>query len=53
MPVLDGMECAEKTKTLFDAFNEKACMERNLNPLEHEIIMRPLLIHLTQFHSDF
>ena len=26
MPVMDGMECVEKTKTLFSAFNEKACM---------------------------
>ena len=48
MPHMDGLETVKETKALYKAINEKACKANGLDPSQHQIVYRPMLIHLTQ-----
>ena len=55
MPVVDGMQAAHLIKQRFDEFNECLIERNNLiaDTTNRRLIVRPMLIHLTQFDISF
>ena len=48
MPVVDGLETTQALKQMFDTFNRKISDRGG-----HTTVLRPLIIHLTQYDNDF
>ena len=57
MPILDGMETVKRVKEKFRQFNEEICKKLVLKlpsaSKKNQIVIRPLIIHLSQFDDNF
>ena len=55
MPVLDGMQAAHLIKRRFDELNQSLIERSSLiaDTTDSRLIVRPMLIHLTQFDTSF
>ena len=55
MPVVDGMQAVHLIKQRFDELNDSLIERNNLiaDTTHRRLIVRPMLIHLTQFDTSF